>query len=221
VSRAPALYLVADRGFLGTDAAWLERLGEVAEALAGLPDDVIGDDDNGVTFQLRVKGPLASDRRRLLTAGLERARASDAPVVLNGREDEARQMGFDGVHWPEDLVPPAADPAGAASDRRFVRGASVHSMEAARRAMTAGADFLVFGPVYAPGSKPGAGVGIGALEEIVQGTGVPVLAIGGLTARRARACRAAGAWGVAVVSAVFSPEIPAVAAVRELLDAVR
>lgn len=223
MSRAPALYLVADRGFLGSDHDWLERLGDAAEALARLRADGVVARPGTVMLQLRVKDASAATRRPLVAEGLARARPAGVPVLLNGTEEEARELGFDGVHWPERLVPPSGTPDAApesGADPAFLRGASVHSVEAARRAADAEADFLVFGPVFAPGSKAGSGVGIPALAKFVRASTLPVLAIGGVTRERAPACRTAGARGVAVVSAVFTPGVAIAEAVAGLLRAV-
>lgn len=228
MTRVPALYLVADRGFLGSDRLWLERLADVALALSGLGSGEATTEGEGpVMLQLRVKDVGQTARLRLLSAGLERARAAGVPVLVNGTLAEARELGFDGAQWPENLIPSSASGrASAASrtapgDRDLLVGASVHSADAARAAAAGGARFLVFGPVFPPGSKPGTGVGLAALGEIASASHLPVVAIGGVTAERAAACRAAGARGVAVVSAIFAPEVAVAAALTKLLVAVR
>ncbi|MGH7606266.1 MAG: thiamine phosphate synthase, partial [Gemmatimonadales bacterium] len=52
------------------------------------------------------------------------------------------------------------------------------------------------------------------------GLGLPVIAIGGMTAPRARAAREAGAWGVAAIRALWDAADPR-QAVREMLEAWR
>ena len=79
-------------------------------------------------------------------------------------------------------------------------GRSVHSVEAARQAAREGADYLLFGPVFPTASHPGRpATGLAALREVAGAVEVPVLAIGGVDAERARACREAGAAGFAAI----------------------
>jgi len=70
----------------------------------------------------------------------------------------------------------------------------------ARQAADEGADYLVFGPVFETASHPGRPArGLEALAEVAAAVPIPVLAIGGIDAERARACREAGAAGFAAI----------------------
>jgi len=80
-------------------------------------------------------------------------------------------------------------------------GVSAHGLDDLRRARDAGADYATLSPIFPSPSKPGYGpaLGLWALREAA-GLGLPVLALGGVTAAaEARACRDAGAHGVAVM----------------------
>ena len=90
-------------------------------------------------------------------------------------------------------------------------GASVHSLDEARAAERDGANFIVFGPVYdTPSKRPhGPPQGLDALANVVKAVSVPVFAIGGIRPERVAAARAAGAHGVAVISAILAAERPA------------
>jgi thiamine-phosphate pyrophosphorylase len=79
-----------------------------------------------------------------------------------------------------------------------------------------GVDYATWSPIFAPSSKADARppLGLAALA----GHETPVLALGGVDADRAAACVAAGAWGVAVLGAIFGAARPDVA-LRALLDA--
>jgi thiamine-phosphate diphosphorylase len=124
--------------------------------------------------------------------------ASSLPVLVSSRVDLALATGAAGVHLPENDLPVAAARA-LLGDGRLL-GRSVHSVEAARRAALEGADYLLFGPVFATASHPGRPArGLAALEEVAAAVPVPVLAIGGIDAERARACREAGAAGFAAI----------------------
>ena len=175
------LYVIADRDAVRSASEWLEVVAELAVT--------------GAALQVRGKQATPDERARAVAA----ARAAGGRPLLNGTSAEARAAGAWGAHWPEALVPAAADGEGL-----HAVGASVHSAPAARRAAAAGADFLLFGPVFDPGSKPGTGVGLAALARFTAAAPLPVLAVGGITPGRVAACRAAGAAGVAVVSGVLA-----------------
>jgi thiamine-phosphate pyrophosphorylase len=89
------------------------------------------------------------------------------------------------------------------------------------RAESDGADFVVLGPVYETPSKQafGAPIGLSIVEDTARRTRMPVFAIGGITAPRAREVRRAGAYGVAVVSAILGAD-DVTQATQALLNAV-
>ena len=79
-----------------------------------------------------------------------------------------------------------------------------------------------FGPIFPTGSKDDAGkvTGIDVLKQIVASTEVPVIAIGGIGLENAAHVMAAGAYGVAVISAVCCREDPrnAARALRDMMS---
>jgi thiamine-phosphate pyrophosphorylase len=70
------------------------------------------------------------------------------------------------------------------------------------------------GTVFATPSKAdtGAPIGLEGLRAIAQASSVPILAIGGISAENTAAIAAAGAHGVAVISAIISADDPQAAA---------
>ena len=144
---------------------------------------------------LRMPG---ADVRRQYEALSVLVKAVPIPVLIRGRADLALAAGAAGVNLPEaDL-----DLAGARSllgpDRLL--GRSVHSVGATSEAASAGADFVLFGPVFATPTHPGApGLGLTALGEAVRAAAIPVLAIGGIDAERGKECLQAGAGGYAAI----------------------
>jgi thiamine-phosphate pyrophosphorylase len=164
--------------------------------------------------QLREKDLGGRELVELARALLSICRRFDARLLINDRIDVALAVAADGVHLPVDSFSPA--------DARSLLGplawiaASTHSVEEAQAA--AGADFLVFGPVYDTPSKRvfGAPQGLEALAEVVSSVPVPVLAIGGITAANAREARRRGAAGLAVSRALLEADLPRSAA-RDLL----
>jgi len=148
-------------------------------------------------------------------------------ILINDRADVALAAGADGVHLRSDGPPvPAVRSLGGAS---FLVGRSIHTDAEARDHGTG--DYLLFGSVFrAKASDRGEtwpAQGVEALARAVRASRAPVLAIGGMTAERAKAVRDAGAAGVAAIG-VFLPEgrvpgalgpVRAAAAIRRALTA--
>ncbi len=203
----PRLVAIVDLGALGGDQQrWLDTLARLA-ALA----------DTGLLVQLRAKGLAPAARRALFAEGVRRAReAGGAAVAVNGSTALAAELQADGVHWPEAVIP-ARPEAGAGS---LWRAASVHGRPGLLRARAAGAHWVQYGPVFAPGSKAGEAVGVAALRAFADASPLPVIAVGGVNDSTAPACLRAGAAGVAAVSAIVAADDPAAAA-RRLLHALR
>ena len=128
----------------------------------------------------------------------------DAQIFINDRVDVALALGSRGVHLRESSLPTAV--ARSLLRAEQLLGQSVHSVEAAIAAEREGADFVVLGPIYETPSKQeyGPPLGLGALEKASRMAHIPVFAIGGITASRARDVRSAGGHGVAVLSSIMT-----------------
>lgn len=136
------------------------------------------------------------------TAHLERETcdliaASPVPVVVSSRVDVALACGAAGVNLPERDIA-TADARRLVGDRLV--GRSVHSEAGAMRAERDGADYVIFGPVWASESHPGVeAVGIDSLARVARSVSIPVIAIGGVTEERVAECHRAGAAGHAAI----------------------
>jgi thiamine-phosphate diphosphorylase len=163
--------------------------------------------------QLRDKdlpgGPLFTLAERLRAATTRRG----ALLFVNGRVDVAVAVGADGVHLGGGALP--VDVARRLLPAGALVGVSTH---APAEPAAAGADFLIFGPVYATPGKDAQGGA--ALAAAVAAAGVPVLAIGGIGPPEVAAVSAAGAAGVAVIRAILGATDPG-AATRAVLAALR
>ncbi|MBI2402801.1 MAG: thiamine phosphate synthase [Gemmatimonadetes bacterium] len=158
-----------------------------------------------------LEGRACLDLARTLGAAAE---GTDSRLFVNDRLDVARIVRAWGLHLPSAGLPVAE--ARRLLGKRVLIGRSVHSAEAARRAHAEGADYVFLGPIWETPSHPGtAALGPEAITAAAPAT---VIAIGGITAERARACRAAGAYGVAVISAVWRASDPSGAARAILLS---
>lgn len=135
-----------------------------------------------------------------------------ARLLVNDRIDVALACGADGVQLPRDSFSPA-DARRLLGPGRLV-GASTHSLAEVEAAVQGGADFVVFGPVFATPAKQryGAPVGLDALRDVVQAAAVPVVAIGGITPANAGSVAACGAAGLAAIAALLAEVDPASAA---------
>ena len=168
-------------------------------------------------FQVRDKDASTRELVELTRIVVAAVRPAGAVVVVDDRLDVALATGADGVHLgAEDLT--VADARRIAPDR--VVGATCRDAEAVRRAAADGATYAGFGPVFETSSKAGlpAPLGTGAIAAGLGG--LPLVAIGGVDTVGARACRQAGAHGVAVIGAIWRQPDP-LAAAKELVTAVR
>jgi thiamine-phosphate pyrophosphorylase len=171
-------------------------------------------------IQLRDKGLSCA---ALAAAGREIAavvRESGAVFIVNDRLDVAIACGADGVHLGQDDM--RVSTARQLAPPGFIIGVSVSTVDEAVQAEQEGADYLALSPVFSTASKDDAGPGLGPgrLTEIRRAVSLPLVAIGGINRQNVRDVIAAGADGIAVISAVVaSPDITAAA--RELRDLVR
>jgi len=143
-------------------------------------------------------------------------RLSDSQTVrlfVNDRLDVALSVPAAGVQLAHGSLPVSA--ARALNPLWWI-GKSVHNLAEAEAARTEGADYLVVGPVFATASHPGrAPLGLQRLQGIASAVdGLPVIAIGGITAERVREVRNSGAYGVAAIRALWDDVEPAEAARR-------
>jgi thiamine-phosphate pyrophosphorylase len=121
----------------------------------------------------------------------------------------------DGVHLGQDDLP--VGPARKVLGSEKLIGISTHSLDQALEAQAAGADYIGFGPLFGTATKDaGPAQGVERLRIVRGAVSIPVLAIGGISHRNVAEAMAAGADGVAVISAVLgAPDITA--AVREMV----
>ena len=168
----PVICVITDGRLRSVDdaAPWLARVAAAAQAGAHL---------------IQVRERTLDDRA--LSMIVRRCRdvvqGTRARVVVNDRLDVALACGADGVHLKSDSYPVRR--AREITPRGFLVGRSVHSATEAAAAGQ-GADYLIFGTVFATASKPGR---------------TPV----GTTALAAAAVARAGAAGIAAIGVFTGP----------------
>lgn len=171
-------------------------------------------------IQFRHKTGTTRDRLANLLPTVDVCRQSGVACVVDDHLDLALAAGADGVHLGAlDLPIDRARAVADASSRPFIVGATATTAPAARRAQDEGADYIGFGPVFPTASKasPASVKGLDGLAAACAAVSVPVVAIAGITPGRVAACLDAGAWGVAVMTAV-STALDPVAAARAFRD---
>jgi len=160
-------------------------------------------------IQLRDKGASGAELFELACTLRELCQPYDAALVVNDRVDVALAAGAHGVHVGQADLP-------ATETRRLVGadvilGVSATTLAEALTAEAQGADYIGFGPVFdARTTKPDAAepAGLEGLAEACMRCRVPIIAIGGINPANAAAVMAAGATGIAVISAVVGQDDP-------------
>jgi thiamine-phosphate pyrophosphorylase len=178
-----------------------DRLSRADENLLGWVESLAAAGVQG----LQIRDKDLSDREVLALAKRIRSLLPPPQVLLvNRRADIAVAAEADGVHLPSDGLPVSALRRRFGQD--FLIGRSTHHPEEVAQAHEAGADFVTFGPVYRTPSKEryGEPVGLVALERAVS-SGIPVLALGGITAERLEEVAGTGAAGCAGIRIFQDP----------------
>lgn len=205
IAELPRLHLVTDDGVLRAP-------GFVSTAAAVLAA-------HGADIALHVRGHGLEGAELL---GVADALVAAGPVVLvNDRVDVALAAGARGVQLGRHSLPLPV--ARRLMGEACMLGYSAHDPAETAAAFAAGADFALVGSIW-PSASHGhaAGAGIELVRRTVAAAGgAPVLAIGGVAIDRIAEVLEAGAYGVAVVSGVWSAADPAAAVTRylEALDA--
>lgn len=148
-------------------------------------------------------------------------RRAGVPMIVNDRVDVAIAADADGVHLGRDDFPIRL--ARQLLGPHRIIGGSSGSIEEARAGYEEGADYLGCGPIHATATKPDAGpaAGVELVRAVAAAVPVPLIAIGGVTVADVERLLAAGAHGIAVISAVCAAEDPeeATRALRSAIDA--
>lgn len=194
------LYAVTDRAWVGRQTL----LEQIESALKG-----------GATLvQLREKELPRLDYIREAAQATALCHRYGVPLIVNDSLEVALKSGADGVHVGIEDQPVAEIRRQAG--KGFLIGATAKTVEQARAAQAAGADYLGVGAVFpSPTKKNAIRITTGQLREICASVSIPCVAIGGISRENLPALAGGGMDGFALVSAIFSqPDIEA--ACREL-----
>jgi thiazole tautomerase (transcriptional regulator TenI) len=156
-------------------------------------------------IHVREKMKTAREISEFLTALIKQG-VPPRKIIVNDRIDVAVVFGVKGVQLAHHSL----------SVRKVKHhfpslsiGCSVHSIAEAMEAEESGADYCIYGHVFATGSKVGVPPrGIESLRSVANHVNIPVIAIGGIHSNNAEQVLKAGAQGIAVMSAVFFADDP-------------
>ena len=174
-------------------------------------------------IQLRAKD-IADDRLFALAEAFVGI-CKDAGVlsVINDRVDIAVTAGADGLHVGQNDLP--IEQVRKLQASPLIIGKSTHSVEQLRAVCEERPTYAALGPVFATGTKPDVPpVGLEYVRqapEILAGTGIGNVAIGGITVDNVEQVLSAGAASIAVCAAVTKADDPTAAcrALKDKIDA--
>ena len=172
--------------------------------------------------QFREKRPWTTrERIEVARACLDACREHGALLLVDDFADVALAVGADAIHLGRNDLDVAT--ARRIVGREVIIGGTANSYEEATRVWATDIDYIGVGPIYGTRSKanPAPDMGLDTLARICADSPMPVVAIGSITAERIAEVIVAGAYGVAVLSAVVSADDPVEATrrCRTALDA--
>ena len=181
-----------------TDQAWVGKqtlLEQIEAALKG-----------GATIvQLREKKMDESSFVAEAIQVRELCHKYNVPLIINDNVEVALKSGADGVHVGIEDAPVAEIRKRVSSN--FIIGATCKTVEQAKIAEAAGADYMGVGAVFPSPTKTNAvRITNEQLRQIVLAVSIPAVAIGGISYDNVCEIKGSSVSGVAVVSAIFGAE---------------
>lgn len=192
-----------------TDRMWLKE----GQSLVDVCRDVLG---NGATFlQIREKDLNEAEFEQEAQQLKALCAQFKVPFVVNDSVEIAMDIDADGVHVGQSDIKGRDIRAMIGLDK--ILGISAGTVEEAKAAEAAGADYIGVGAVFGTSTKKDARNLAGdALRQIAASVDIPVVAIGGISKDNLPQLAGSGVDGIAVVSAIFGAENPG-QATQELL----
>jgi thiamine-phosphate pyrophosphorylase len=162
--------------------------------------------DAGINMiQIRERDLASRQLANLVKGAVSYARRTGTLITVNDRLDVAWAMCASGIHLGGHSLPAAR--VRAIVPPEFLIGVSCHSIQDVLGAESAGADYVVLGPIFETASKLvyGPPLGLSVLSEAAAQTMIPVYALGGVTVDGAVQCLEAGAAGIAGIRLFQDP----------------
>ena len=125
------------------------------------------------------------------------------PLIINDNVEVALKSGADGVHVGMEDTP--VSEIRKRVPENFIVGATAKTVQQARDAEEAGADYIGVGAVFpSPTKKNAIRITAERLKEICSSVSIPAVAIGGIHLDNVTELAGGGMDGIAVVSAIFA-----------------
>ncbi len=180
---------------------------------ASLSDVVAAAVKGGVTaVQLREKALDVVAFAELGRAIKELLEPLGVPLIINDHVEVAAAVGADGLHVGQSDLP--AEAARFLLGPNAIIGLSITAIDQVGKRDAGFVDYLGVGPIFATPTKPDAAapMGLEGLAAVRAMSTLPIVAIGGISQANAAQAIAAGADGIAVVSAIMGAADPEAAA---------
>ena len=182
----PRLIIIAERYTLPDDQTWLKRIQLLSTLLSDYPT---------IALQIRSK------ENPVLRAIAARRIPAHPQIFFNASPEEAVQHGWTSIHIPQRHIPAVIAPS-----LRF--GISLHHPCTPHVYAQIKPMYAQFGPIHPPLSKTGKSIGLAVLDTMCHKAPYPIIAVGGMTPHRAKACIEHGAYGIATAGHIMRASQP-------------
>jgi thiamine-phosphate pyrophosphorylase len=153
-------------------------------------------------IQLRGKHAAIDDLAELAARLHAITAPASVPLVVNDYPEIARRVPVEGVHVGQDDQ--SISSVRTAVERPIWVGKSTHSVAQAVAALTEGADYIGFGPLYATLTKPSyVPIGLDQIDQVHQEVDIPIFCIGGVKLQNLPEVIGAGAKRAVIVSGIL------------------
>lgn len=172
------------------------------------------------TIQFRQKNGTTRELVEIASQMQKTCAKHRVPLIVNDRADIALAVKAVGSHFGQDDMPVALGRSILSTEN--IIGASARTEKKILEAISEGADYIGYGPIYQTSSKPDAEKpkGLERLTRMCEIAKCPVIAIGGITQQTAASVIRAGAHGIAVISAVCA-ELDPMTATQALINEIK
>lgn len=181
--------MIVDYGFCGSEERFLSVLEELSSYASRGEYEI----------QIRIKEESRETTKELSVKAIRSVRGR-VPLFLNADPNLAIELGYGGVHLPEDRHGEIEKFAG----RNLYVSVACHSVDSVRRINELPVTKILYSPVFKPSWKSVSSEthGIDGLKSAIAHTNIPIYALGGVSVDRVTSCVRAGAKGIAVISGI-------------------
>ncbi len=182
-----------------TDRAWLKDNESLADAVE---QAIMG---GATIIQLREKNLMGQELKSLALSVKSVCNKHGVPFIINDDVELAKEIGADGVHVGQSDMEMSKARQLLGPDA--IIGVTAKTIEQAKAAEAAGADYLGSGALFGSTTKGDAKpMDFATFDEICQSVSIPVVAIGGIDETNVEELKGLHMAGIAVVSAIFAKD---------------